>query len=138
MEAVDDIREYDVPYHTRWAIDADMRAGFWYGATAHEGVVTLTHRADLLARGEPRICAFDIETTKLPLHFPNAEHDQVRFKTSQLALQSESTATEEFSAAVTFIVNVHRQCYSVEHLISVLAPSQTDSQPHRVIAASDR
>lgn len=32
---------------------------------------------DLLQRAEPRICAFDIETTKLPLQFPNAEYDQV-------------------------------------------------------------
>ena len=42
------------------------------------GIVTLEHRPDLLQRAEPRICAFDIETTKLPLQFPNAEYDQVR------------------------------------------------------------
>ena len=41
------------------------------------GIVTLEHRPDLLQRAEPRICAFDIETTKLPLQFPNAEYDQV-------------------------------------------------------------
>lgn len=41
------------------------------------GHVVLEHRPDLLARAEPRICAFDIETTKLPLQFPNAEYDQV-------------------------------------------------------------
>jgi DNA polymerase epsilon subunit 1 len=38
----------------------------------------MTRRADLLQRAEPRICAWDIETTKLPLQFPNAEYDQVR------------------------------------------------------------
>ena len=42
-----------------------------------EGRVSMEHRADILKRAEPRICAFDIETTKLPLQFPNAEHDQV-------------------------------------------------------------
>lgn len=42
------------------------------------GKVSLERRADLLQRAEPRICAFDIETTKLPLQFPNAEYDQVR------------------------------------------------------------
>lgn len=41
------------------------------------GRVTLERREDLLQRAEPRICAFDIETTKLPLQFPNAEYDQV-------------------------------------------------------------
>ena len=46
------------------------------------GHVMLEHRPDLLARAEPCICAFDIETTKLPLQFPNAEYDQVNPKCS--------------------------------------------------------
>lgn len=79
MAAVEDIREYDVPFHVRYAIDAGLRSGHWFAASAHEGVVTLTPRTDLIFRGEPRVCAFDIETTKLPLHFPNSEHDQVRY-----------------------------------------------------------
>jgi len=77
MAAVEDIREYDVPFHVRYAIDAGLRSGHWFTASACEGVVTLTPRTDLIFRGEPRVCAFDIETTKLPLHFPNSEHDQV-------------------------------------------------------------
>lgn len=44
---------------------------------AQLGKVELTRRADLLQRAEPRIVAWDIETTKLPLQFPNAEYDQV-------------------------------------------------------------
>lgn len=77
MAAVEDIREYDVPFHVRYAIDAGLRSGHWYSATAREGSVVVTARPDLIFRGEPRVCAFDIETTKLPLHFPNSEHDQV-------------------------------------------------------------
>jgi hypothetical protein len=77
MSAVEDLREYDVPYHVRFAIDQDVRCGHWYTATATEGHVALTPRPDLIFRAEPRVCAFDIETTKLPLHFPNSEHDQV-------------------------------------------------------------
>ena len=46
------------------------------GLALQGGHVVLEHRPDLLARAEPRICAFDIETTKLPLQFPNAEYDQ--------------------------------------------------------------
>jgi len=60
---------------------------FWL-ISWQEGRVSMEHRPDMLKRAEPRICAFDIETTKLPLQFPNAEHDQVscchqliRFKT---------------------------------------------------------
>lgn len=39
--------------------------------------MSLTHRSDFLKRSEPRICAFDIETTKMPLMFPNAASDEV-------------------------------------------------------------
>ena len=31
----------------------------------------------MLQRAEVRICAFDIETTKLPLKFPDASYDMV-------------------------------------------------------------
>lgn len=32
---------------------------------------------DLLQRAEVHVCAFDIETTKLPLKFPDAEYDSI-------------------------------------------------------------
>jgi DNA polymerase epsilon subunit 1 len=54
-----------------------VRAGHWYTVKVQDGVTSLTHRPDLLQRAEPVICAFDIETTKLPLQFPNAAYDQV-------------------------------------------------------------
>ena len=76
-DAIVDIREYDVPYHMRWLIDTDVRCGWWYNVRASAGDVSLRHRADLLTRGEVRVCAFDIETTKMPLKFPDAEFDQV-------------------------------------------------------------
>eukprot|EP00878_Enallax_costatus_P014648 GHUV01015324.1.p1 GENE.GHUV01015324.1~~GHUV01015324.1.p1 ORF type:complete len:660 (+),score=216.28 GHUV01015324.1:148-1980(+) len=77
VECLVGMREYDVPFHVRFAIDTDVRAGHWYTVRAQDGVTTLTHRPDLLQRAEPVICAFDIETTKLPLRFPNAAYDQV-------------------------------------------------------------
>lgn len=77
VDAIEEMREHDVPYHVRFAIDTDVRAGHWFTVRATSGKVTLERRADLLQRAEPRICAFDIETTKLPLQFPNAEYDQV-------------------------------------------------------------
>lgn len=30
MEALQDMREYDVPYHVRFAIDCDIRCGHWF------------------------------------------------------------------------------------------------------------
>ena len=101
-----DLREYDVPYHVRFAIDigehytfksfifshadlsltlwyskikmfADVRCGQWYNVSVSGSDVLLQRREDLLQRAEVHVCAFDIETTKLPLKFPDAEYDTV-------------------------------------------------------------
>ncbi|KAF2155163.1 DUF1744-domain-containing protein [Myriangium duriaei CBS 260.36] len=72
-----DIREYDVPYHVRLAIDMDIRVGKWYFVDAKHGKVTLTCNEEHLQRADPVIMAFDIETTKLPLKFPDSAFDQI-------------------------------------------------------------
>ncbi|KAK7262191.1 hypothetical protein RJT34_29753 [Clitoria ternatea] len=76
-DCITDLREYDVPYHVRFAIDNDIRSGQWYDVGVSNNGVTLERRTDLLQRAEVRICAFDIETTKLPLKFPDAEYDLI-------------------------------------------------------------
>lgn len=55
----------------------DIRVGLWYDITlASNGEeVSLRHRADLLRRADPVVLAFDIETTKLPLKFPDSSID---------------------------------------------------------------
>ncbi|XP_019451574.1 PREDICTED: DNA polymerase epsilon catalytic subunit A-like [Lupinus angustifolius] len=75
LDCIIDLREYDVPYHVRFAIDNDIRSGQWYDVGVSNTGVTLEKRTDLLQRAEVRICAFDIETTKLPLKFPDADYD---------------------------------------------------------------
>ncbi|GLJ44675.1 hypothetical protein SUGI_0939260 [Cryptomeria japonica] len=77
LDCIIDMREYDVPYHVRFAIDNDARCGQWYTVKVDSAKVTLERRADLLQRAEVHVCAFDIETTKLPLKFPDAEYDMV-------------------------------------------------------------
>ena len=72
-----DIREYDVPYHVRVAIDLDVRIGKWYSVEAKHGHVKLSCIEERLTRADPVIMAFDIETTKLPLKFPDAAIDQI-------------------------------------------------------------
>ncbi|MCJ1404631.1 DNA polymerase epsilon catalytic subunit [Xylographa trunciseda] len=72
-----DIREYDVPYHVRVAIDKDIRIGKWYIVEAKHGIISLTCIEEKLQRADPVVFAFDIETTKLPLKFPDASFDQV-------------------------------------------------------------
>lgn len=72
-----DIREYDVPYHVRLVIDKDIRIGKWYTVEAKHGLVTLSCLEERLQRADPVVLAFDIETTKLPLKFPDAAIDQI-------------------------------------------------------------
>ncbi|XP_071723103.1 DNA polymerase epsilon catalytic subunit A-like isoform X1 [Rutidosis leptorrhynchoides] len=77
LDYIVDLREYDVPYHVRFAIDNDVRCGQWYDVSVTSAGVMLEKRADLLQRAEVHVCAFDIETTKLPLKFPDAEYDMI-------------------------------------------------------------
>ncbi|KAI9889150.1 MAG: DNA polymerase epsilon catalytic subunit [Vezdaea aestivalis] len=72
-----DIREYDVPYFVRVAIDKDIRIGKWYTVEAKHGVTTFKCIEERLQRADPVVMAYDIETTKLPLKFPDAAFDQV-------------------------------------------------------------
>ena len=70
---IEDIREYDVPYHVRVSIDKDIRVGKWYKICA-EGLIEYKEK---VAFADPVVLAFDIETTKAPLKFPVAEVDQI-------------------------------------------------------------
>lgn len=72
-----EMREYDVPYYLRVAIDKGIRVGHWYDVSAEAGVITLVQRDDLVQRPDPVVLAFDIETTKLPLKFPDPAIDMI-------------------------------------------------------------
>ena len=72
-----ELREHDLMYYTRVTIDQDIRVGLWYKVSLFQGELTLEPRPDIVRRADPVILAFDIETTKLPLKFPDAETDEV-------------------------------------------------------------
>ena len=76
-DSIIDIREYDVPYYLRVAIDNEMRVGLWYTVTLDAGQPTIKLLAERVKRADPVVMAFDIETTKAPLKFPDQEIDQV-------------------------------------------------------------
>lgn len=79
-----DLREYDVPYVVRVCTDLDVRAGTWYDVelldshhdTDDNGGVRLLN-PDRESKADPTFLAFDIECTKPPLKFPNAENDEI-------------------------------------------------------------
>lgn len=80
MDAIADIREYDVPFHVRVSIDMKINCGLWYNIRCRPGGLEapiITPRPDIIERPEPIIFAYDIETTKLPLKFPDAQTDQI-------------------------------------------------------------
>jgi DNA polymerase epsilon subunit 1 len=79
LDRVEDIREYDVPYHQRIAIDTGRRVGKWYTVREEGGerAPSLTPCEERKAFGEPRVLAFDIECVKQPLKFPDATVDPV-------------------------------------------------------------
>ncbi|XP_029052112.1 DNA polymerase epsilon catalytic subunit 1 isoform X1 [Osmia bicornis bicornis] len=73
-----DIREYDVPHHVRVSIDMKIFCGSWYSVKARDrDVPIITKRDDIIEPIEPIVLAYDIETTKLPLKFPDANIDQI-------------------------------------------------------------
>ncbi|XP_075982570.1 DNA polymerase epsilon catalytic subunit 1 [Anticarsia gemmatalis] len=78
MENILDIREHDVPYHVRVSIDMQIFCGTWYTIKSR-GTETpiFTKRDDIIERPDPIVLAFDIETTKLPLKFPDSQTDQI-------------------------------------------------------------
>ncbi|PKK17899.1 hypothetical protein A306_00000059 [Columba livia] len=79
MDNIVDMREYDVPYHVRVSIDLKIHVAHWYNVRYRGSTYPpeITRQDDLVERPDPVVLAFDIETTKLPLKFPDAETDQI-------------------------------------------------------------
>ncbi|XP_065339696.1 DNA polymerase epsilon catalytic subunit 1 [Cloeon dipterum] len=79
LDYIRDIREYDVAYSVRVSIDLEIFAGRWYTVKSQGSTVPpqIVHRPDLIEWPEPIVLAFDIETTKLPLRFPDSNSDQI-------------------------------------------------------------
>lgn len=72
-----DIREHDVPYYVRVSIDENIRIGKWYDVEVNSSGVILKEDIEKIAFADPVVLAFDIETTKAPLKFPDSAFDQV-------------------------------------------------------------
>lgn len=75
LSKIRDIREYDVAYHIRTMIDNEIRCSCWYDVTFSGPLLTEMKKMDKLDAADLRIFAFDIETTKAELKFPDAKFD---------------------------------------------------------------
>ncbi|KAJ9116229.1 DNA polymerase epsilon catalytic subunit [Naganishia onofrii] len=76
-ECIMELREYDINYYQRVAIDLNVRVGLWYTVKSQSGTTTLTHIPERVKRAEPVVMAYDIETSKQPLKFPDQLTDQI-------------------------------------------------------------
>ena len=77
LEAIEDTREHDVIYYTRVCIDLDIRCGLWYLISFRQSAPSLKLLPDKIVNPNLRILAFDLETYKSPLKFPEAEKDPI-------------------------------------------------------------
>ncbi|PAV80405.1 hypothetical protein WR25_03570 [Diploscapter pachys] len=80
LSQVIDIREHDLPYHMRVAIDEKIFVGKWYavrGLGPNRIPQIKAPPQEILVPVEPVVMAFDIETTKLPLKFPDRNSDEI-------------------------------------------------------------
>ncbi len=61
-----------------WSIDTEIRCCKWYDLVVTRGVVkSILPRADLLIKPNVKVLAFDIETFKKPLKFPDSKSDPI-------------------------------------------------------------
>uniref|UniRef100_A0A1I7UZR9 DNA polymerase epsilon catalytic subunit n=1 Tax=Caenorhabditis tropicalis TaxID=1561998 RepID=A0A1I7UZR9_9PELO len=79
LNQIVDIREYDVPFHMRVSIDEKIFVGLWYDVKGigPNRVPTIRKKDLAFFHAKPKVLAFDIETTKLPLKFPDRESDEI-------------------------------------------------------------
>lgn len=70
------IHEYDIPVEICVANKLDIRCGKWYGF-CYDGERYVIERSSRIVFPDLRILAFDIETSKKPLKFPNADSDEI-------------------------------------------------------------
>ena len=67
-----------MPYHVRVSIDMRINVGLWYSVKGQGyDAPIIIPRPDLVDRPDPIVLAYDIETTKLPLKFPDSATDQI-------------------------------------------------------------
>jgi DNA polymerase epsilon subunit 1 len=78
LTKITELREYDVPYYNRVCIDNEIRVSFWYDLDIEDGRISrMTHLTEKLDKPGLRILAFDIETTKAKMKFPDPLFDEV-------------------------------------------------------------
>lgn len=95
---------------------SDVRCGQWYNVSVSNSDVMLEKRTDLLQRAEVHVCAFDIETTKLPLKFPDAEYDLIMMISYMIDGQGYLIINREV-VIIGFLISLFSKIYNVRFLL---------------------
>jgi len=67
-----------VPYHIRVCIDNEIRVAYWYDVYLLGAQIScMEHIKDKLDKADLRMLAFDIETSKAELKFPDSRFDPI-------------------------------------------------------------
>lgn len=80
LSYIADILEFDMVPHVRISIDIEIKCGVWYDFVINsvgQKPAQFTARTDIEVQYEQVVLAFDIETTKMPLKFPDSSIDQI-------------------------------------------------------------
>ncbi|CAJ1461410.1 unnamed protein product [Effrenium voratum] len=86
MDDLEELYEHDVAYVNRVCIDNKLNVGKWYDVTRNQMATSVEHlydtqckvlELDMQKKPGLRIFAWDIETTKEPLKFPDSAHDRI-------------------------------------------------------------
>ena len=78
FELIENLYEHDLSYSARALIDNNIRVAFWYNLTVRKGFIHKIEKDEkILEKPDFTVLAFDIETTKAPLKFPDADIDCV-------------------------------------------------------------
>ncbi len=64
-ECIIDVREYDVPYYLRVAMDNEIRVGLWYAVTFTEGQPSFSQITERVKRADPVVMALISKLRKL-------------------------------------------------------------------------
>ncbi|KAK6090615.1 hypothetical protein P3W45_000338 [Vairimorpha bombi] len=94
-----DVHEYDIPYEISLANTYNMRAGSWH-IFSYNGEEYTIEKSDLIGMPEFRVFAFDIETMKKPLRFPDSRYDQImmisiKTESSNILITNRSVVSED-------------------------------------------
>ncbi|OAF72015.1 DNA polymerase epsilon catalytic subunit A [Intoshia linei] len=78
-ENIVELREYDVNVTMRTVVDNGFNVGLWYNIKTRNTFDNpiITKHEKVLAPPNMVVLAYDIETTKLPLKFPDSKFDQI-------------------------------------------------------------